>query len=90
MTFFYKTREDHVFHLKHIFDGCRKYDIYLNPKKSVFEILEGKLLGHIISKKGISIDLERIEAISQIRLTPQQKMYAIINGYYKFCSKACS
>ena len=39
------------------------YDISLNPKKCVFAVMEGKLLGHIVSKKGISIDPERIKAI---------------------------
>eukprot|EP00253_Pinus_taeda_P020814 PITA_20814 len=45
---------------------CRKYGISLNPKKSLFALEEGKLLGHIISKDGIRIDLERIQAILQI------------------------
>eukprot|EP00253_Pinus_taeda_P032545 PITA_32545 len=38
----------------------------LNPKKSLFSLEEGKLLGHIISKDGIRIDPERIQAILQI------------------------
>jgi len=45
---------------------CRKYGISLNPKKPLFGLEEGKLLGHIISKKGIKIDPARIEAILQI------------------------
>ena len=64
VTIFSKRREDHVFHLKHIFDHCRKYGISLNPNKIIFAVLEGKLLGHIISKKGISIDQERFEVIT--------------------------
>ena len=44
----------------------------MNPNKTIFDVLEGKLLGHIISKTGISIYLERIETISQI-LLPQNK-----------------
>ena len=66
VTIFSKRREDHVFHLKHIFDRCRKYGISLNPKKSMFTVLEGKFLGHIISKKGMPIDQERVDAITQI------------------------
>ena len=58
VTIFSKKREDHVFDLKHIFYRCGKYGISLNPKKSIFPVLEGKLLGHIISKKGIPIDPE--------------------------------
>ena len=38
----------------------------LNPKKALFGLQEGKLLGHIISEEGIKIDPKRIEAILQI------------------------
>ena len=74
VTVFSKKREYHVLPLKQIFDRCRKYGISLNPKKIIFVVLEGKLLGHIISKKGISIDLERIEVISQITLPHKKKV----------------
>ena len=63
ITIFSKKREEHAFHLKQIFERCRKYGISLNPKKCVFAVTEGKLLGHVVSKKGISIYLERIKAI---------------------------
>ena len=56
VTIFSNKREEHAFHLKQIFERCRKYGISLNPRKCVFAIIEGKLLGHIVSKKGISID----------------------------------
>ena len=75
---FSKKREEHAFHLKQIFERCRKYGISLNPRKCVFPVIEGKLLGHVVSKKGISIDPERIKAIEQIPLP--QKRYAIIHG----------
>jgi hypothetical protein len=38
----------------------------LNPKKSVFEIDKGKLLGHIALEGGISIDPERIQSIKDV------------------------
>ena len=63
VTIFSKKREEHAFHLKPIFEHCRKYGISLNPKKCMFAVTEGNLLGHVISKKGISIDSERIRAI---------------------------
>ena len=68
ITIFSKKREEHTFHLKQIFECCRKYGISLNPKKCVFVVTEGKLLGHVVSKKGISTDLERIKVIEQIPL----------------------
>jgi hypothetical protein len=38
----------------------------LNPKKSLFGLEEGKLLGNIISKDGIKIDPNRIESIQNV------------------------
>ena len=73
VTIFSKKREEHAFHLKEIFERCRKYDISLNPRKCVFAIIEGKLLGHMVSKKGISIDPERIKPIEQIPLPHNKK-----------------
>ena len=61
---FSKKREEHIFHLRQFFDRCQKYGISLNLKKCVFIVLKGKLLGHIISKKGISIDPKRIKVIA--------------------------
>lgn len=40
----------------------------MNPKKSVFCVTEGKLLGHIVSKEGVRIDPERVNAIQCLSL----------------------
>ena len=65
ITILSKKREEHAFHLKQIFECCRKYGISLNPKKCVFAVTEGKLPSHVVSKKGISIDPKRIKAIKK-------------------------
>ena len=51
-----KKIEDHVPHLKVIFERCRWYDISLNPKKSIFAMEEGTLPSFVISPEGITID----------------------------------
>jgi len=66
LTVFFKSDQQHLDHLRQVFLKCRKYVISLNPKKSLFGLEEGKLLGHIISKEGIIINPTRIEAILQI------------------------
>lgn len=66
LTVFSKSDEEHLFHLTKVFQKCRKYGISLNPKKSLFAMSEGKLLGHIISKDGIRIDPAWVEAIQQL------------------------
>ena len=63
ITVFSKTDQDHLQHLKRVFLKCRKFGISLNPKKYNFDMEEGKLLGHIISEKGIRIDPDRVVAI---------------------------
>ena len=63
ITIFSKLDEKHLQHLERIFLKCMMFQISLDPKKSHFALEEGKLLGHIISKDGIRIDPERVEAI---------------------------
>jgi hypothetical protein len=49
LTVVSNERKDHLSHLRTVFERCREYGISLNPKKSVFGIDEGKLLGHVAS-----------------------------------------
>ena len=49
VTVFSKTDEEHLEHLRKVFEKCRKFGIYLNLKKTLLGIQEGKLLGHIIA-----------------------------------------
>jgi hypothetical protein len=69
-----KDGREHIQHLTQIFERCRKYNISLNPKKTIFRVEEGNLLGHFISQVGIRIDLERINSIAQLTL-PHNKKY---------------
>ena len=73
ITMFSKTDLDHLQHLNKVFLKCRKFGISLNPKQSHFEMEEGKLLGHIISERGIKIDPDRVAAIQQIGLPRNKK-----------------
>jgi len=70
---FSNSDDVHLYHLKVLFQKCRKYGISLNPKKSLFAMEEGKILGHIISKEGICIDPTRVEAIQQIKQPRSKK-----------------
>jgi hypothetical protein len=74
VTVYSKNRQYHIQHLTHIFERCRKYEISLNPNKTIFTIEEGKLLGHIISQADIHIDPERIKAIAQLPLPHNKKV----------------
>ena len=66
ITVFSKTDYKHLDHHRKVFIKCRKFGISLNPKKTLFGLEEGKLLGHKISKEEIRIDAAKIEAILNI------------------------
>ena len=66
VTMFSQSDDEHLRHLRRVFEKCRKFGISLNPKKNLFGLEEGKLLGHIISKDGIKIDPSRIEAFQKV------------------------
>ena len=66
ITVFSKSDNEHLDHLRRVFIKCRKFGISLNPKKTLFGLEKGKLLGHIISKDGTKIYPARIEAILTI------------------------
>ena len=63
---FSKTNKEHLIHLRKVFEKCRKFGLSLNPKKTLFGLQEGKLLGHIISEEGIKVDPKRIDGILKI------------------------
>ena len=61
-----KTRhiESLIDDLRLTFDNLRTYDIKLNPKKCVFGVTAGKLLGFIVSNRGIEANPAKIRALS--------------------------
>jgi hypothetical protein len=69
----YKNIGDHIHHLKKIFDRCKLYGVSLNPKKFLFVVTQGKLLGHIVCKEGIYIYLERVKYINELKLPSSKK-----------------
>jgi len=79
MTVFSKIDKDHIKHLRQTFMKCRKFGLSLNTKKSYFSMTEGKILGHIVSKEGVKIDLERVEAIKKISF-PVKMRICDVNG----------
>src|SRR4051812_3390634 len=53
--------------LRETFATVKKYRIKLNPKKCVFGVLVGKLLGYMVSARGIEADPEKVQAIAKIQ-----------------------
>jgi hypothetical protein len=52
--------------LKETFDNLRKSKMMINPKKCVFGVPSGKLLGYMVSSRGIDVNLKNVEAIENL------------------------
>ncbi|KAA3461644.1 RNA-directed DNA polymerase (Reverse transcriptase), Ribonuclease H-like protein [Gossypium australe] len=65
--------EEHVKVLRKLFLRLRKFQLKLNPAKSTFEATLGKLLGFVVSEKGIEIDLNKVKAIQELPPSRTQK-----------------
>ncbi|XP_048140320.1 uncharacterized protein LOC125316331 [Rhodamnia argentea] len=59
--------EDHVAILRKLFERLRKYRLRLNPAKCVFGAKSRKLLGFMVSSRGIEIDPSKVKAICELR-----------------------
>lgn len=64
------TCEENIKSLRVFFNRTRKYKLRLNPKKCTFGATSGKLLGFVVSQRGIEVDLDKTKAIME--LTPQK------------------
>lgn len=50
--------------LKETFDNLRVYHMKLNPMKCMFGVPAGKLLGFLVSERGIEANQDKIKAIT--------------------------
>ena len=58
-----QTEEEHLVNLEKLFERLRKFKLRLNPNKCTFGVRSGKLLGFIVSQRGIEVDPEKVKAI---------------------------
>ncbi|RVW76825.1 Transposon Ty3-G Gag-Pol polyprotein [Vitis vinifera] len=58
-----RDRSDHLAALERFFERIRQFRLRLNPKKCTFGVTSGKLLGYMVSERGIEVDPDKIRAI---------------------------
>lgn len=49
------TEEEHLVNLQKLFERLRKFKLRLNPNKCTFGVRSGKLLGFLVSERGIEV-----------------------------------
>jgi hypothetical protein len=86
-----KKNGDLLDDLKETFGNLRKSKMMLNPKKCVFGMSSGKLLGYMVSSWGIDVNPKKLEAIEHLQQPwtrkEIQKLAGIMAALSRFISK---
>jgi hypothetical protein len=90
ITVFSRIDKGHYCHLKKVFLKCQRFDLSLKPKKYLFSMKEGKLLGHLVSAEGVRIDPSRVEAIQTLSLPRSKKEVQAFLGKINFLRRFVS
>lgn len=80
---FSKTFEEMMANLRKVFLRLRTANLKINPQKCSLLGREVKYLGHIVSERGISTDLEKISAAKDWPVPQNRKQ---LRSYLGFCS----
>ena len=73
-----KDEEGHIANLRKFFERIKEYRMRLNPQKCTFGVTAGKLLGFLVSDRGMEVDPSKIKAILEI---PPFKSKKEIKGF---------
>ncbi|XP_028208435.1 uncharacterized protein LOC114391656 [Glycine soja] len=84
------TEEEHVEYLLKMFQRLRKYQLRLNPNKCTFGVRSGKLLGFIVSQKGIEVDPDKVKAIREMPVPQTEKQVRGFLGRLNYISRFIS
>ena len=80
--------EEHVTHLRLLFERFQKYQVRINPGKCVFGASSLTFLGHIISPEGISPLPEKVKALQDLQpptsLRQLRHFLGLLNYYRRF------
>ena len=73
-----QTEEEHLDHLQKLFERLNKYKLRLNPSKCIFGVRYGKLLGFVVSGKGIEVDPTKVKSIQEM---PAPRIEKEVRGF---------
>ena len=82
-----ETREGHFEALDKFLARLEKYNLRLNSKKCIFGVTSGKLLGHIVSERGIEVDPDKIKAIQEMPVPKTEKDVRGFIGKLQYISR---
>ena len=87
---FSPTFNDHVQHLRQVFQRSKEHGVKLKPKKCTMFKKEVIFLGRVVSKDGYQLDPSTIASLSRLKETPPQtvnevrKLMGFLNYYHRY------
>uniref|UniRef100_A0A2N9IJS0 Uncharacterized protein n=1 Tax=Fagus sylvatica TaxID=28930 RepID=A0A2N9IJS0_FAGSY len=72
--------EDHLVHLREVFEILRRDELRLNASKCLFGVRSGKFLGHVISSRGIEANPDQISALISLEEPKNTKQVQRLTG----------
>ncbi|XP_060179912.1 uncharacterized protein LOC132609777 [Lycium barbarum] len=82
-----RKSSDHLTDLRKFFDRLRRYNLKLNPAKCAFGVPAGKLLGFIVSRRGIELDPSKIKTIQELPAPKSRKDVMSFLGRLNYISR---
>ena len=76
--------------LRRLFERLRKYQLKLNPAKCSFGVKTGKLLGFIVSGRGIEVDRDKAKAIQEMPAPKTEKEVRSFLGRLNYIARFIS
>ena len=73
--------------LQKFFESIQFYKLQLNPKKCTFSVTSEKLLGFIVSQRGIEVNPNKIKAIVQMKPPRTKKEIQGFLGRIQYISR---
>ena len=70
-----KREEDHIKHLEIVFERLREHNLKMNPMKCAFGVSFGKFLGFVVTKNGIQVDPDKVQAI--VKMPPPTNLHEL-------------
>ena len=82
-----QNRADHLAALHRFFDRIKQFRLRLNPKKCTFGVTSRKLLGYMVSERGIEVDPDKIRAILEMPAPRTEKEVRGFLGRLQYISR---
>ncbi|KAJ3474054.1 hypothetical protein NLI96_g12674 [Meripilus lineatus] len=83
------TIEEHMKHIRTVFDVLRREKLYLGADKMQFFAKRLRILGHIIDKEGIAMDPHKVDKVANWKVPTNKSLLSSFLGAVGFLAPDC-